>query len=202
MAEAEAMLTIAPAPCFSITGSTCLQPRNTLFRLRSTCASQASSVISTGPPAAEPPTLFTRMSTRPNLSRQALTMAAIALPSVTSQIWVAMPFALSTVSFKLPASRSTAKTLAPSSAKRTTVARPLPHPGPTEPAPATMATLSLSREPIEALGVVDEQCAALYLARRHVGDEVDEVAVVGDFLQIRMRPVGAPHGAVTGFLDQ
>src|SRR5467141_1164409 len=63
--EVEAMLTIAPPPCFSITGSTCLQTRNTLFRLKSTCAFQTSSDISTGPPAAEPPTLLTSTSIRP-----------------------------------------------------------------------------------------------------------------------------------------
>ena len=32
-AQVDARLTIAPPPCFSMTGSTCLQPRNTLFRL-------------------------------------------------------------------------------------------------------------------------------------------------------------------------
>ena len=51
--------------CFSITGSTCLQVRNTLLRLESTCASQTSSLISTGPPCAEPPTLLTSTSMRP-----------------------------------------------------------------------------------------------------------------------------------------
>src|SRR5260221_971493 len=196
------MLTIAPPPWRSITGRTCLQPRNTLFRLRSTCASQTSSVISTGPPAAEPPTLFTRTSTRPNFSTHALTMPATALPSVTSQICVAMPGALSTVSFKPAASRSTANTLAPSSTNRTTVARPLPQPGPTEPAPVTMATLSLSRKPIEALRVVDEKGTALGFGRRHVGDEVDEIAVVRHFLEVRMRPVGAPDGTLAGFLHE
>src|SRR3954451_5486081 len=131
-------------------------------------------------------------------------MFATAFASVTSQRCGSAgppPFEISeSVSERLLPSRSTQKTFAPSSAKRTTVARPLPQPGPTEPAPATIATLSLSREPIETLRVVDEQCAALRVARRHVGDEVDEVAVVGAFLQVRMRPVGAPHGAVTGFL--
>ena len=41
-------------------------------------------------------------------------------------------------------SRSTAKIFAPSSAKRTAVARPLPQPGPTQPAPATSAILPSS----------------------------------------------------------
>jgi len=39
------------------------------------------------------------------------------------------------VSTRRSASRSVPKTCAPSSAKRTAMARPLPQPGPTEPAP-------------------------------------------------------------------
>src|SRR6185369_4839113 len=49
------------------------------------------------------------------------------------------------VSVIASASRSTAKTLAPSRANNTAMARPLPQPGPTQPAPATSATLSCKR---------------------------------------------------------
>src|SRR5438067_13115381 len=77
-------------------------------------------------------------------------MAPTAALSVTSQTCVAMPGALSTVSFSASALRSTAKTRAPSSTKRAVVARPLPQPGPTQPAPVTIAILSLSCEPIAA----------------------------------------------------
>ena len=60
------MLTMAPPPCRSITGSTCLQVRNTLLRLKSSCASQTSSRhFRPGRPRAEPPTLFTSTSMRP-----------------------------------------------------------------------------------------------------------------------------------------
>src|SRR5256885_12860941 len=100
-----------------------------------------------------------------------------------------MPGALSTVSRSAFASRSTAKTLAPSSAKRTVVARPLPQPGPTDPAPLTIATLSLSREPIEALRIVDQEAPALRLGRGVFADQVDEVAVIGHYGEIRVRPV-------------
>ena len=140
-AEVEARLMITPPAWRSITGRTCLQARNTLFRLWSTCASQSSSLISTGPPGAEPPTLLTRMSMRPHSSRQDCTIALTETPSVTSQICV-LTAAFCTVSRRLAASRSTAKTFAPSSAKRTAVARPLPQPGPTEPAPVMIATRS------------------------------------------------------------
>src|SRR5947207_5264720 len=196
------MLMIAPEPWRSMTGRACLQPRNTLFRLRSTCASHTSSVISTGPPAAEPPTLFTRMSRRPNFFTQAAIISATAAPLLTSQICVAVPGAFCSVSSRLRASRSTANTFAPSSTNRTVVARPLPQPGPIEPAPVMSATLSLRREPIEALRVVDQHRLALLFGRRDFSEQVDEIAVVGHFAQVGMRPVGAPDGAVAEIGDQ
>src|SRR5258706_3622322 len=203
MPELEAMLMMAPEPWRSITGSACLQPRKTLFRLKSTCESQVSSDISTGPPAAEPPTLLTRMSILPKCSTHASTIAATALPSVTSQRWVWIsPFVFSFVSSSGSFLISTAKILAPSSAKRAAMARPLPQPGPTEPAPVTIATLPLSLEPIEASRVVDEQCLPLRFARRDLGEQVDQHAVVGNFLQVRVRPVGPPERAIAELGDE
>src|SRR3954469_20322864 len=196
------MLTMLPPPWRSITGSTCLQARNTLLRFRSTWASHTSSLISTGPPGAEPPTLFTTTSMRPQRSRHAATICATPRASVTSQVCVATPGALSTVSRSAAASRSTANTFAPSSTKRTVVARPLPQPGPTEPAPLTSATLSLRRKAIQALRIVDQQALALGLARRHVGDEIHEIAVVWHFGEIRMRPVAAPESAIAELGDE
>jgi hypothetical protein len=49
------------------------------------------------------------------------------------------------------ASMSAPTTLAPSRAKSTDIALPLPQPGPTEPLPVTMATLSCRRPPISVL---------------------------------------------------
>src|SRR6267143_6677569 len=121
----------------------------------------------------------------------ARTIAATAPLSVTSQKCVAISGAWSTVSFSARASRSTAKTFAPSCANLTVVARPLPQPGPTEPAPVPIATLSLSREPIETLRIVDQQALALRPGRRVLGDEIDQVAIVGHEREIRMRPVAA-----------
>src|SRR6266705_917472 len=83
--DVDAMLTMTPAPCATITGSACLQPRNALFRLWATCASNTSSDISTGPPAAEPPTLLTSTSTLFHLARHACTSAATAALFVASQ---------------------------------------------------------------------------------------------------------------------
>src|SRR5436190_20984740 len=56
--------------------------------------------------------------------------------------------AIDAVSSAEPSLLSTANTAAPSCAKRSTVARPLPIPSPGDcPAPTTMATLSLRRMP-------------------------------------------------------
>ena len=70
---------IAPLPCFSITGSTYLQPRNAVLRLWLICLSQTSSLIATASPGAEPPTLLTRMSMRPNRFTQSSTAALTSL---------------------------------------------------------------------------------------------------------------------------
>src|SRR5438045_8044214 len=102
-----------------------------------------------------------------------------------------MPGASSTVSRSAFASRSTAKTFAPSSTKRTVVARPLPQPGPMQPAPVTIATLSLSRKAIEAPRIVDQQAPARGFGRRDLADEIDQIAVIGHHGEIGMRPVGA-----------
>src|ERR1043165_4563540 len=142
------------------------------------------------------------MSSRPKCSTQASTIAFTALPSVTSQEWLFKDESFSSVPRSRSGSRSTAKTLAPSAAKRTARARPLPQPGPTEPAPVTIATLPLSLEAIEARRVVDQERLALLLRGRDLGEVVDHHAVVRNLLQVRMRPVGAPDGLRRKLLDQ
>ena len=148
MPEVDATLTIAPPPWASMTGRTCLQVRKTLLRLTAICLSQTSSAISTGPPAAEPPTLLTRTSMRPNSRRQASTARATEAASVTSHSAVAKrpPSSRmrSAVSSMDAGFRSTPKTSAPSCANRTAAARPLPQPAPTDPAPVIIATLPWS----------------------------------------------------------
>src|SRR5688572_11877794 len=216
MPEDEEMLTIAPAPWRSITGSTCLQPRKTLFRLKSNCASQVSSLISTGPPGAEPPMAFTRMSILPNAETQACTIFSTCPPSSRSQIWAFREEFFSSVSRSRSASLSTAKTLAPSSAKRTAVARPLPQPGPTLPAPETMATLPSRRpmarivadiplRPLEAL-LLQERLAArqpppvLHRPARELGIGAERLRGVQRPVRVPQRlaadgdEVGAPGG--------
>src|SRR5262245_4900360 len=135
-------------------------------------------------------------------------------PLVTSHRCVAIAppafFTPSTVSRRRSASRSTAKIFAPSSAKRTAVARPLPQPGPTEPAPVTIATLPSRRrvttcsfpKTVEAERVVDEQRLALFLGRRDLREQVDEHAVVRDRGEVGVRPVAAPEAAVAEFRDE
>src|SRR5438067_1466155 len=70
------------------------------------------------------------------------------------------------------------------------------------PAPLMMAILSLSREPIEAPRIVDEERVALRIAWRDLTQQIDEIAVVGHFLEIRMRPIGAPERTVAEIGDQ
>src|SRR5579862_509878 len=88
------------------------------------------------------------MSMRPNALRHASIMARTCASSVTSQTWVAISPSLptrATVSAIDSAFLSTANTLAPSRANSTAAARPLPQPGPTQPAPAISATLPATR---------------------------------------------------------
>ncbi len=147
------MFTTAPAPCCAIKGNTCLHIKKTLLRLWSIWVSHTSSLISTGPPAAEPPTLLTSTSMRPKRAKVACTAAWMEAVSVTSQVmesisppcWLSTAWARSRVSAKRSWSRSSAMTLAPSCTMRAAMARPLPQPGPTEPAPVTSTTLSCSR---------------------------------------------------------
>src|SRR4051812_30409537 len=47
-------------------------------------------------------------------------------------------------------------------------------------------------EAIESRRVVDEQSLALRLGGRDLGEQVDEHAVIGNFLEVGMRPIGAP----------
>src|SRR5579863_6955936 len=85
---------------------------------------------------------------RPNCFRQASTIARTCASSVTSQTCVTISLSLptrATVSVIDSASRSTANTLAPSRANSTADARPLPQPGPTQPAPLISATFPARR---------------------------------------------------------
>ncbi len=148
MPATEAMLTIAPLPCSTMIGSTYLQPRKAVFRLKSIWRSQTSSVIETGSPGAEPPTLLTRMSIRLKRSTQACTISRTSAAMVMSQRCVAHvpPSAsmIERVSATASSLMSSRKTAAPWRASRTAVALPLPQiwlpAGPTDPAPATIAT--------------------------------------------------------------
>src|ERR1700740_769292 len=127
------------------------------------------------------PTLLCRMSIRPQRS----TAAAIAAASVASRVtsaWKAThsppDFAASTaVSSAEERSRSTARIFAPSCAKRSTVARPLPIPSPGLcPAPITTAIFPASRMAQPSL-----VCFLRALRRELGGDPRDDrlVAALG-----------------------
>src|SRR5918912_4397981 len=80
---------------------------------------------------------------------QAATIASTSAARDTSAVnAVALPpsaLMMLTVSSAAAPLRSTQNTCAPSRAKVTAVALPLPQPGPTDPAPTTIAVLPLSR---------------------------------------------------------
>src|SRR6476660_3614351 len=160
----DARLMIAPLPCCSMIGNTYLQPRNAVFRLCWIWASQTSSLMLTALPGAEPPTLLTRTSMRPNRARQSATAASTSLALVMSTPRVLQtPPSFSMMALVTSAAslrRSTPKILAPWRASSTAVALPLPQTlasgsSPTEPAPEIKTTLSLR------LSMLFSQCVTL-----------------------------------------
>src|SRR5476649_1655848 len=129
-------------------GSTCLAVRKKLFTLTSNTRCHSSSLSSTGPPVEPMPTLLSSTSIAPHFARQASTIALTLLlleASASKATAVPPSFSISpTVSSAAARLRSTQNTLAPSRAKVTAVALPLPQPGPLDPAPTTIATLSFN----------------------------------------------------------
>src|SRR5215831_1703123 len=144
---------MTPLFCCRMIGITCLAARMQPFKLIATQRSNASSVIassSASPPARLTPTLLCRMSMRPQRLIASAAIASICALLVTSAPKTAAvpPFAaiMSTVSSAEARLRSTHRTAAPSRAKVSAVARPLPMPSPGLcPAPTTMATRSFRR---------------------------------------------------------
>src|ERR1043165_5810348 len=121
------------------------------------------------------PTLLSSTSTLPHLARQASTIALTwALLDASHSKAAASPPSLAinpTVSSAAARWRSTQNTWAPSRAKVTAVHLPLPQPGPLEPAPTTIATLSFSRPgisspPLRLLAQVMRQREADAMAER------------------------------------
>src|SRR5229473_4073514 len=153
MAAIEEMLMMAPLFCARMIGITCLAAKMQLLRLIATQRSSASSVISSSsasPPARLTPTLLCRMSMRPQRTCASATIASMSASRVTSasKATAVPPLApiMSTVSWADVRLWSTHSTLAPSRAKVSAVARPLPMPSPgLWPAPTTMAMRSFRR---------------------------------------------------------
>src|ERR1700761_4603193 len=147
------MLMMTPLCCARMTGITCLAARIQLLRLIAMQRSSASSLISSSsasPPDRLTPTLLCRISTRPQRLCASSTIALSSAFLVTSALnATAMPSLaaiMSAVSCAEARLWSTHKTLAPSRAKVSAVARPLPTPSPGDwPAPTTMAIRSFKR---------------------------------------------------------
>src|SRR6478736_5443260 len=144
---------------------------------------------------------------RPNASRHASIIALTEALGVTSHSCALMvppnSATRSSVSFIDSPFLSTAKTLAPSRANSTAVARPLPQPGPMQPAPVTRATLSCRRPGIGLLRTFEaeplDQSAPFRAFVLHVGvDAVDRRRVDRD--QANVGDLGLHLGVVHDLL--
>src|SRR5438270_6124527 len=128
---------------------TCFMVRKALFRFTAMTRSHCSSGNSTTPPTSATPTLLSSTSMRPKSAMHAFTIASTSPLLVTSarngSASPPSPEMMSAVSSAAERLMSTQNTFAPSRAQATAVALPLPQPGPIEPAPTIMATLSLRR---------------------------------------------------------
>src|SRR5580704_12416330 len=188
------MLTMAPLLCWRMIGITCLAARMQLLRLIATQRSKASSVMvssSASPPARLTPTLLCSTSIRPQRFMVSSTIALISASLVTSALnAAAVPLSLtirSTVSCAASRRWSTHSTFAPSRAKVSAVARPLPMPSPgLWPAPTTMATLSFKRISFTPIALLGDRVLLQYLfviglvVDLHGGEHAHHGVVEGD----------------------
>src|SRR5437660_723919 len=119
------------------------------------------------------PTLLSSTSTRPHLARQASTIALTwVLLDASHSKEAASPPSLAinpTVSSAAARLRSTQNTLAPSRAKVTAVHLPLPQPGPLEPAPTTIATLSFNLPAMSATAIPSDKIRKFAYSANNVG---------------------------------
>src|ERR671914_662813 len=156
MAAMDDTQVIAPAPRFSIAGTAACVARSIDLRSTVITRSHSCSVVSMRSRRDSTPTLLCRMSSPPQRDSACSTIARHSAARVTSATKACAippsPSIAFTVSSARSSCASTQSTLAPSRAKRIEAALPLPMPGPREPAPVTMATLSFRRAAIKRSG--------------------------------------------------
>src|ERR1700722_4797575 len=190
MAAIDEMLMMAPLCCARMIGITCLAAKMQLLRLIATQRSSASSVKSSNsasPPAMLTPTLLCRTSMRPQRFSASSAMALSSAILVTSALKATAvpPLAaiMSTVSWADARVGSTHSTLAPSRAKVSAVARPLPMPSPgLWPAPTTMAVRSFKRMSVHSRDRVLLQYLFIIglVVDLHGGEHADHGGIEGD----------------------
>src|SRR3984893_6273930 len=126
----ELMLMISPRLRLIIPGATALETKNTLFKLVFTTRSQSSSDFSCAGPKTPMPALFTRMVTGPRADSVFATRASTSAGRVTSATYekTRPPKAATSAlaAFNELESRPQIDTAAPSEARRTAMARPIP----------------------------------------------------------------------------
>src|ERR1700676_2917471 len=148
----ELMLIISPLLRLIIEGATALETRNTLFKLVSRTRSQSSSDFSCAGPKTPMPALFTRMVIGPRADSVLATRLATSAGRVTSATCKntrpPRPASWALASFRALESRPQIATAAPSDAKRTAMARPIPRLPPVTSATESLRGLwSASRAP-------------------------------------------------------
>ena len=134
----ELMLTIRPRRRSIMPSSTARVTRIGPFKLIARTLSQVSSALFTNGSALSQPALLTRMSVGPR-RRSASAIAAATAPASVTSMRRPMPPTASPASRAVRSSTSSAATFAPSAARRSAIARPMPRP-----APVTSATRSVS----------------------------------------------------------
>src|SRR5256885_15784257 len=200
MPATDEMLMIEPPPSTTISGMTCFMVRNALLRLTAITRSHLSSGSSTTPPTSAMPTLLSRTSMRPKSATQARTIASTSSFFVTSarngSASPPSPEMMLAVSSAAERLTSTQNTFAPSRAQATAVALPLPQPGPIDPAPTIIATLSFRRlatGPLPSFRVLLAQVGFQNLAVVVLRQRIDE--------HIILRPLEARDLAEAKFIE-
>src|SRR4051794_19573929 len=170
------MFTIDPERCAIIVGTTARHMRKIPRALTRITRSQSSRVVSVTSPTPAIPALLKSTSMRPCCSRTDAASAAVCSSSATSTSWVT-PSA--------PPLMSAATTVAPSRAKRSAVARPIP-----EAAPVTMQTFFSSL-------MSGRRYASEQLIRAEPGRVVVDRRGDDQLVSLRLRHEGVeslPHG--------
>src|SRR3954449_11295788 len=203
MPSCEAMLMMRPPPRSTMWGVAQRAARNTALRSTARTLSNVASVICSSGVSSRTPAEFTRMSIPPSSSTIWFIAARTASPSVTSTASaVARPPELvhcSATAVAFGSLRSSTATSAPSSAKRTAMAAPIPPPPPMTTATlpvscssmsSSLGSLLCSAGPADGQAAVDDELLPRDVGRVVAGQEADGAGGLVDVAQATPRDDG------------